>query len=314
MQGRRASYLFPHDPLYLANRYSEAMKVSTYDTISKCIEQLVSIEYGFDTMNNKSKYLVLLEQLKKIIRTKKWNYAKLAKTVNLSEPTIKRIFQGVPCNISHLLAICDAVEISFLDLLQLATEAEPQKTFLTGDQERFFVKNFDCYAFLFALYYKTDGTLKEIQRKWGLSDKESFTYLRQLEKLGLLELLPENEIQWKIKGQLNVSENGPILKSGYFEEEAHEMLSNIYKRWDDQQNVIHFAGFQLSTSNFKKFKQELRELNEKYYTIGARDEYMVPPTEKKFYGLVFALGPYSFDLHKYFEKGKKGLPSKGKKG
>lgn len=257
--------------------------------------------------------MVLLEQLKKIIRAKKWNYAKLAKAVNLSEPTIKRMFQGIPCNISHLLSICDAVDISFLDLLQLASEAEPQRTYLTEEQEKFFVKHFDCYAFMFALYYKTEGTLKELQKTWGLSDKECFTYLRQLEKLGLLELLPENEFRWKIKGQINVKEDGPVLNSDYFKEEAHEILAHIYERWDNQQYVIHFSGFQLSKSNFKKFKDELRELNEKYYTIGARDEYLVSPAEKEFYGLVFALGPYRHDLHKYFEMGKKRLSNKGER-
>ena len=73
-------------------------------------------------MENQTNYRLLLEQLKRTLRLKGWNYSRLAGTLGVSEPTIKRIFTGANCSIQRLMKICDAVGVSFFDQVLAAAK------------------------------------------------------------------------------------------------------------------------------------------------------------------------------------------------
>jgi transcriptional regulator with XRE-family HTH domain len=250
--------------------------------------------------NEQEDYLRLVECLKTAVRARGWTYKAIAQKLKLSEPTIKRIFQGVPCNVDKLTRICGLLQVSFLDLMQLAGDRSPQKYLFTPDQENFFSNHLDYYAFFYALYYQTEGDLTSLQKAWEISEVESFKYLRQLEKLQLLELHPGNEVRFKIQGQLNVNNDGPVMKTEFIRNEFLNFARTIAERKEQKYHRFRVAGLQLSYENFTRFTGEMQTLLEKYYDKGARDEVFIPEKERTLFGLCVAMGPYTPKNIKHF--------------
>lgn len=256
-------------------------------------------------MNNREKYLAIVECLKGIVRAKGWTYKQLGDKVGLSEATVKRIFQGTPCNVDKLLQLCDVLEISFTDLVQLSSDKGPEKYYLTKEQDDFFAANLDHYAFFYAIYYGTEGTLKDLQRKWDISDEEAFLYLRQLEKLGLVEVHPDNHYRFKVSGQLNVIDDGAVIHSEFVASEFVDFTRSVADHRLDSGYFFRVAGLQLSHETYKRFAAELKSLTDRYYDKGAREEVLTPPAERDLYGLCIALGPFHpTEMKKFWDYGR----------
>ncbi len=257
-------------------------------------------------MNNHEKYLVLIESLKALVRAKGWTYKRLAQKMKLSEPTVKRIFQGIPCNIDKITKICDLLGVSFTDLIQLSSDKGPEKFYLTRDQDDFFAENLDYYAFFYVLYYQTEGSLKELQKKWGISEDDSFRYLRKLEKMGLLELLPGNEYKFKVSGQLNVIDDGAVINTDFVADEFVAFTRKVADHRLQKEYLFRLAGLQLSHSTYNQFIAEIKVLTEKYFDKGAREEVFTPPKDRSLYGLCISLGPWApTELKKFWDYGLK---------
>src|SRR5688500_8153661 len=107
-------------------------------------------------MKNHEKYLALIDSLKAVVKARGWTYKRLAQKMKISEPTVKRIFQGVPCNVEKITKICDLIGVSFTDLVQLSAEKSPQKFYFTKAQDDFFAEHMDYYALFYVLYYQTE--------------------------------------------------------------------------------------------------------------------------------------------------------------
>jgi transcriptional regulator with XRE-family HTH domain len=265
-------------------------------------------------MTNQEEYKRLIESLKGVVRSKGWTYAQIAKKLKLSEPTIKRIFQGIPCNVDKITRICDLLEVSLLDLVHLTSDKAPEKYWFTKEQEEFFARHFDYYAFLFSLYYNLEGGLKGLQKAWSISDEESFVYLRRLEKLGLLEVLPGNDYKFKVSGQLNVDDDGVIFNSDFIVREFLEFAQEVAKHRLKKGYSFRVAGLQLSFETYEKFLVELKALQERYYDISAREEALTPPNKRRFYGMCIAIGPYDpTDMKKFWDYGRKQKQERGAK-
>jgi len=101
--------------------------------------------------------------------------------MNLSEVTIKRFFSEDKYS-SRIFDICQALELSFFDLVEMA-KIEKKKHFeLNSEQEEFFLKNLGYFAIFREIY--RNSPLSDIQKRWSLTSPQLTKILLRLEKIG----------------------------------------------------------------------------------------------------------------------------------
>ena len=127
--------------------------------------------------------------LKLALKARGVTYQIVANRIGVSEQTIKRLFKEKDCSLSRLNDVCEAIDISLYDLLDVAREFSESMTSLNDDQQIWLAMNPSHFHFLFFL---TSGyALPDIQEKYQLSEATLFRYLRDLDDRTLLNCPPK---------------------------------------------------------------------------------------------------------------------------
>ena len=78
----------------------------------------------------------LINTLKKCLKAKGFTYRELAKELNLSEASIKRLFSEKSFSLKRLEAVCHVLDLNFYDLAKISVDAETGPSMLTVEQEK----------------------------------------------------------------------------------------------------------------------------------------------------------------------------------
>lgn len=210
----------------------------------------------------------IVRTLKKVLKAKKLTYKALAAKLSFSEGTLKNIFHQNNTSLERLLEICEMAEIDFQDLVRMSTRSKEDEFSFTPEQEDFFAHHSNYYFFFREVFFQR-RSLKQMEKDFNLDEKSILGYLFKLEKLGLCEVLPGNNIRWSVNGKLRWLKNGPWnqkhLKS-YVEKIIELILSKRENCYNSQ--IGHFS---ISQKTYDDFKAELRRLEDKYKEIAFHD-------------------------------------------
>ena len=78
----------------------------------------------------------LIDTLKRELRRQRITYRQVARALELSEPSVKRLFAGRFCTLDRLEKICQLLGLGFNDLVQLMEKDVELTSQLTLEQER----------------------------------------------------------------------------------------------------------------------------------------------------------------------------------
>ena len=202
---------------------------------------------------NESKHII--QTLKKLLRSKGVTYSRLAKVLELSEASVKRIFSEETFSLDRLGKICNVLGITIHDLANLANKNGRENIYCyTLEQERFFCNNLSCLAFFDMLLNL--GSVKNIQKKFKVSQKKISFYLSSLEKLGLIERHPYDRVKLLVSNNVQWIRNGPLRKK-LFDLAKAEFLNNEF---DEKNSFYKFITAQISKSTHRKLLVKLDEL------------------------------------------------------
>ncbi len=136
-------------------------------------------------MNNQGETDRLILAVKLVMKKNRVRHADLAKALKLSIPTMKRILSRGPLSMERLMQICDALEIGFYELVEIAKEKSSEALkWMSVEQEDFLLKNPDATEYLIRIM--NGATPEQIQAEVELSDIRSRKYLTRLETAGLI--------------------------------------------------------------------------------------------------------------------------------
>lgn len=215
-------------------------------------------------------YKQIAAALRKVLRGKGLTYEELGRRLNISSRTVKRIIHGEDYSIAKLSEVCDAAGIKFFDLMHLAQE-EVEETFqLSEDQETYFAGYPKHFKFFCELL---DGlSVSAIRDKHGLNAKQAREYVRNLESIGLLDRLPDDQVKLRAKARaLNFISNGPLDKAiGRLELARFAEL--MYDRGVDVKSFATSSGTTLTAKSIADYKKDLEELAARYRLIAQREE------------------------------------------
>lgn len=237
----------------------------------------------------------LFASLKQVLKAQGIRYKDLAEKMNTSEPTIKRLFAEQDCKLSRLMEVCEVVGINFTELVQLAANQPISPSELPLATEQALAARPGLMSFFMLLI--SDFDLDSILQHNQLSVQDGYLYLRELEKLELIRLRPDDSyyflvnrpIAWRLDGPLH-----PILvkvNQGYIKESISQSNNEKYP--------FYSASRLLSPNSIKQLNRDVDSLYQSFQKQAALDQMFYPREALLPFKLVSTLGP--FDLVKYFK-------------
>ncbi len=210
--------------------------------------------------------------LKQAFKARGVTYKDVAERIGVSEQTIKRLFREKDCSLSRLNELCDAIDISVYDLMEISRHHVEPATKLTNQQEEFLRDNPSHFSFLFFLTANYD--LETIKSRYQLNDVAIFRYLRDLDKQGFIELSANNQFRLNIEGRILMKLAGPLGE--VVRQRNHAFLEYVCDH-DGESGTTFSSSFRLmSADTINALQAEFSELDKKYRKAAYQDSSLLP--------------------------------------
>lgn len=204
--------------------------------------------------------LHLINTLKKALKGHGLTYADIAKKINMSEASIKRMFSEKNFSLKRLEELCQCMDLEISDLLSLMKEDEQNISQLSEAQEKEVVN--DLTLLLVTVCVLNRWSLKDIMSHYKISETEGIRYLAKLDRLKIIELLPKNKIKLLVASNFTWIENGPIQQ--FFQSKVEKDFFNTrFKKANERLFVINGMLAENSNAVFqKKMEKLVKEFND----------------------------------------------------
>lgn len=195
-----------------------------------------------------------LNSLKRTLKTKNILYRDLAKALNLSESSVKRILSNKSLSLERLEEICRVADISFSEVVKSANLEEATQVFILSDeQEKALAENIRLLHYFMML--REGKTPLKIEKEYQISAAESKKYLFQLDRLNLIELHPRDKVKFKKQGFVRFRRDGPVGRA-LFEQTKASYLNYEFKPED----YLRFSIVKVSLPTLAKYKSKLERM------------------------------------------------------
>lgn len=166
----------------------------------------------------------VVDVLKRELKARGLTYAVVAQRIGMSEASVKRMFSTCNFTLERIDQICAAAGIEFTELTRDFNREQNLLTQLTEKQEREIVD--DPKLFLVAVSVLNLMRFDDIVATYTLTPAEVVGLLTRLDRIGVIELLPNNRFKLKIARTFAWIPNGPIQTA--FKNNAHDFFDSDF--------------------------------------------------------------------------------------
>ena len=224
----------------------------------------------------------LIDVLKRELKTRGITYARVARELDVSEASVKRMFSQRNFTLRRLDAICRAAHTEFSELARTLNQEETQISQLTYEQEKEIVAN--KKLFLVAVCALNHVTFEQIVRAFDISRVECVQLLTRLDRLKFIELQPNNRVRLLVSRTFSWLPDGPIQR--FFNQQAHnEYFRSRFYRPEEFMLVVNGMLSKSSSaavvSRLKRIAKEFSELH--------NDDVRLPLAERSAMSLLVAI-------------------------
>jgi DNA-binding Xre family transcriptional regulator len=230
----------------------------------------------------------IVDTLKKMLRLRGLTYADLAKRIELSEPSVKRLFSQRSFTLARLAQICDSLEIDFAELARLARGREGETAEMTLAQETALAAD----ARLLAVFYLaiSGWTHEEIVAHYQISSVQCTGLLAKLDRLGLIDLMPGNRIRPRLPRSARLRPDGPIRRR-HGKRAVEDFLA---PQFDRVGGYFAFEFRELSRASFEVLRRKLERLAAEFHELAEIDGQLKPGSRQTI-GMALGVRPWSME-------------------
>jgi hypothetical protein len=215
----------------------------------------------------------LVDSLKRQLKARGITYADLASKIDMSEASVKRMFSQRNFTLQRLDQILKAAGINFRDIA-IALQEEPKLiSHLTYAQEKEIIGN--PKLFIVAVSVLNLISIERILALYHIPEAEVIKCLARLDKIGFLELLPNNRVKLLVARTFRWIPDGPIQT--YFRQEAYS--DYLDSKFDGEHELMRLVNVMLSKQSaaalLERLKQVAREFSQQH-----QDDAVLPFEEK----------------------------------
>ena len=242
--------------------------------------------------------LALIDTLKKALKEHHLTYAQIAEKLDMSEANIKRLFASKRFSLERLEEICQLMQLELSDLFQLYEESRQRISQLTIQQEKELMSNEKLL--LVAVSVRNRLSFEDIISNYEISETECIQHLAKLDKLKIIDLLPNNRIKLRIDDGFSWLKHGPIEQ--FFETQIQTQFLKSRFSGDCEQRKFLFgllsdASAQIILNKISALACEFTELH--------RHDATLPLSKRHNLGLLLALRPWELETFLPLQKNPK---------
>jgi DNA-binding Xre family transcriptional regulator len=228
----------------------------------------------------------LVKALKDVLRARGITYAKLANSLGLSEASVKRVFASGSFTLRRLDQVCDVLGMEITDLAKIVRHDAEAADRLSREQEQELVS--DPKLLLVAVHALNNWTLREMVETYEISTAQCIQLLARLDRLGILDLLPDNRFR------LRVGRNFAWLPDGPIQQYFRAQVQNDYfrSRFDGDGELMMFVSGMLSAGSNAALQGRMRRLAGEFSELHHQD-LAAPRAQRAGTSLLLALRPWA---------------------
>ncbi len=231
----------------------------------------------------------LIEVLKQSLKMHRLTYANIARHLDMSEANVKRMFAKKRFSLDRLEQICQLMQMEMSDLFALYEASRQRITHLTEQQEQELVG--DHKLLLVAVSVRNQLSFEDIIEHYEISTTECIKQLAKLDRLKIIDLLPNNRIKLRIDEHFCWLKNGPIER--FFEREIERQFLKSRFKGEFEQRLFHFG--LLSDSSSQIMMEKMQSLVHEFTELHKQDLHL-PLHKRHSQGLMLAMRPWMLDI------------------
>jgi transcriptional regulator with XRE-family HTH domain len=231
----------------------------------------------------------LIATLKKALKARGLTYREVAKQLDLSESSVKRIFAEENFSLARLDQICQLMGWELSDLVRTMESETRRIGELTEAQEQELVSD---YRLLLVAHLVVNGwQYQDILTHFQFPEAQLVRYLVKLDKLRLLELLPHNRIKLLLSPHFVWRRNGPIQR--FFTEHLQEDF--LKTSFDHRGEAFFFLSGTLSRGASAALIKKMEKLAAEFNDLN-REEQGLPLQQRDGCSMILAIRPWRPDV------------------
>ncbi len=232
---------------------------------------------------------LIVDTLKQELRKQGITYRQVAKKLELSEASVKRLFAENAFTLARLAEICEMLHLEISDLIHQMEKNMDLINQLTIEQETELVS--DIRLLLMGYFLMNKLEFADIIRIYDISETDGIRLLARLDRMKIIELQPGNRVKLMISKNFQFIPGGPIqrfyeqkVQSEFFHSsfngagEHRLFLSGMFSR-DANAEIIR---------KIKRLAEDAHELKE--------DSEMLPLEERFGCTLIMAIRPWEVKI------------------
>ena len=227
----------------------------------------------------------LVEALKKLLKSRGVTYRALASRLDLSEPSVKRLFSERTFSLQRLEQVCELLEIDFFDLAKLARGAASAVNEMTIEQEEILAADPKLLGVFYLVF--NDWQPDDIHERYVLTRAELVRLSLRLEKLGLVEVMPGDKVKLRVPKSLRLRREGPIRRA----HGRHVVASFLQADFASAGGLFRFEIRELSKASFVTMQRRLERVALEFNELAELDSYL-PSDQREGIGMVVGTRPW----------------------
>lgn len=232
----------------------------------------------------------LMEALKKSLKAHGKTYQDVARHLDLSEASVKRLFSEKSFSLQRLDQTCQMMDMEISDLVQMMNEGiRGLMQGLSLEQEKEIAS--DLELLLITVCALNRWTMAEMMEHFHLSEHRCINHLAKLDRLGLIELLPGNRIKLRVATNFKWQENGPIQR--FFQE---KLEADFFRsRFDKENERLIVVNGMIADSSNAVFQRKMEQLAREFDELNS-DDAPLPLDKRKGTTVVLAVRQWGYGL------------------
>ena len=237
----------------------------------------------------------LIVTLKRELRARGITYAQVARHLQLSENSIKRLFSEQTFSLQRLEKVCRFLGLELSDLVQKMMEQSHRIEMLSEQQEAEIAG--DIKLLLVAICVLNHWTYEEILDAYTLSEAECIQLLAKLDRLKIIELMPLNRVRLIVAKNFRWQPNGPIQR--FFQ---REVQSDFFRSsFNSPGEKLIFNNGMLSRASNATMMKKIERLAAEFNDLNDEDT-SLPIEERYGTSIVIALRSWELRLFQQYRK------------
>ena len=229
----------------------------------------------------------ILRTLRLIFKNRGVRYSDVARSLKVSEATVKRYMSGCGLSVRVLERLCRLVGLRLWELSEIVMADQDSKLrSLTLEQEQELADD-PLTAFVFYML-RCGSHPAEIQAEFRIDEAEMVLALSHLDRMRLIDLLPRNRIRLLTDRNPEWRIGGPMRK--LFDRNVKEEFASLDYR--DPRVMWDIRTLKLSNASLIRLKEMIDEFTREALSLAEKDR-RATPAKMGWHSVVVAAGPIS---------------------